>query len=108
MLEPYKKLTYDEVIEILSNLAVRLIRLEDVITNFWDIYKKQDEFLTYELLKDELDLGLYKKKIQPFNRVMSKRITEVDNSLKGFIKYYHEDIEKKLSEQKPKRFSKYD
>ncbi len=96
-----KKLTYSAFVNIVSILAARVERIENILLELIPEYQAQNEFLITELLKDELHLAEYKKKIQPFNRVMSKRITEIDNSLKGFITYYHEDIEKKLAEQKP-------
>lgn len=96
------KLTYSELVKILCNLAVRVERLEDLLLEFLPQSFEQYEFLTIEILKAELSTMQQAKKILPYKRWAAKRIKELDDSLKGFITYYHEDKERK----KPK--PKYD
>ncbi len=105
-LEPHQKLTYEELVNILCILAVKIERLEGLILDFFDLTDKNDEFQTKEILKARMEIIRHKDKDTPFKRFISKRVKELDESFKGFFVYYHENLAKE--KETKKRKSKYD
>ncbi len=103
--EPHVKMTYAELLDVLCKLKIGLEALEDVVFVNRDNVEIPDTFTVEQILTARMELMDYKNKEAPFKRYTSKRITELSNSLKGFIQFYHEDIEKRLTTKKK---SKYD
>ncbi len=83
-----KRITYDEFVEVVCILAVRLERLENLLADFFEAYCEQNEFLTKEVLKTEMERLRHQKKDSIAKRFINNRITETENSLKGFITHH--------------------
>jgi len=83
------KLTYSELVNILSILSVRLERLEDAVLQLANSDTEQLDFLTHEILKARAN------ELEANNKTPRKRLDEVEASLKGFIAYYTERISSK-------------
>lgn len=89
-----KRLSYEEFVNILSLLAVRLRRLEESMVELVNIIHDQDEFLTMEILKAEMVNETMKQKIPVKFHFTHARIKELDNSFKGLLDYWHKSIDK--------------
>jgi len=94
-LEPHKKLTYSELVNILCILAVRLGKLEDLVETLCEAMAEGDEFPIKQILTARMELMRHIDKDIPYKRFTSTRITELEKSFKGFLTYYHENLDKK-------------
>ena len=79
-----QKLTYSELVEVLSKLAVRLDQLENVVVSYVEQFKVQDEFYVNELLKLGID-SLHRDKKTPYKTLMELKdeVSELNGAVHG-------------------------
>jgi hypothetical protein len=82
-----KKLTYEELVELLCLMNVRLERIEKYVTWLNKEIANWAEFQTSEILKTECDMKRYKV---PF-----KRFDELEQTLKNYIAFNENKKQKK-------------
>ncbi len=89
-----EKLTYPELVEILTKLAVRLDQLENIVVAYIEQFKVQDEFYVNEMLKLGID-SFRRDKKTPY-----KMLVELKNDvalLNGAVHGIYEGRELKSS-----------
>jgi len=82
-----KKLTYEELVNILCLVSVRLERLEEYVSWLNKEISNWAEFQTGEVLKTECDIKRYK--------VPYKKIDELEQDLKNYITFNEDRKSKK-------------
>ncbi len=90
------KLSYSELVDILCLISVRLDIIEKCFVILRDMLLQQDEWLTLEMLRGRLKIEQYSRKT-PY-----RRLSDIEDSLQGFIQFYHADQERLQAKKKPR------